>query len=84
MKTLVDRLLSPLMNQRGEVVVDPGADPNAIDPNAADAGIGGTGFKTPEELASGYQNLMKKLGEQGNELGSLRKRKRLYLVTLRR
>jgi hypothetical protein len=35
--------------------------------------IGGTGFKTPEELATGYLNLQKKLGEQGNELGTLRK-----------
>lgn len=35
--------------------------------------IGGTGFKTPEELATGYLNLQKKLGEQGSELGNLRK-----------
>jgi hypothetical protein len=39
----------------------------------ADEGIGGTPFKTPEELASGYLNLQKKFGEQGNELGTVKK-----------
>jgi len=45
--------------------------------NVADQGvdtsIGGTGFKTPEDLATGYLNLQKKLGEQGAELGTVRK-----------
>lgn len=40
---------------------------------AGETGIAGTGFKTLEELAAGYNNLSKKLGEQGNELGNLRK-----------
>jgi chromosome segregation ATPase len=40
-----------------------------------DKGIAGTSFKTPEDLAAAYQNLEKKLGEQGNELGTLRKEK---------
>ncbi len=42
-------------------------------------GIAGTEFKTPEELAQaylktkeGYSSLEKKLGEQGNELGTIR------------
>ncbi len=42
---------------------------------STEQGIAGTSFKTPEELASAYQSLEKKLGEQGNELGSLRKDK---------
>lgn len=47
---------------------------------AGEQGIAGTNFKTPEELAAAYQseisqrsNLEKKLGEQGSELGTLRK-----------
>ena len=48
------------------------AEGNEIVTNA-DEGIGGTPFKTPEELASGYISLQKKLGEQGNELGSVKK-----------
>ncbi|MFZ2809468.1 MAG: hypothetical protein WAZ60_24045 [Desulfosalsimonadaceae bacterium] len=36
-------------------------------------GIAGTSFKTPEELAAGYLSLEKKLGEQGSELGNIRK-----------
>lgn len=30
-------------------------------------------FKSPDDLAEAYKNLEKKLGEQGNELGNLRK-----------
>lgn len=36
-------------------------------------GVAGTSFKTPEELAAAYLSLEKKLGEQGNELGTHRK-----------
>jgi hypothetical protein len=41
-------------------------------------GIAGTSFKTPEELAAAYQSLEKKLGEQGNELGTHRKESEYY------
>lgn len=41
-------------------------------------GIAGTTFKTPEELAAAYQSLEKKLGEQGNELGTHRKDAEYY------
>jgi hypothetical protein len=77
MNKIVRMLVGPFMNQRGEVgVADPTVvDPGVVVPETPDLGIGGTGFKSPEELASGYQSLMKKLGEQGNELGSLRKEK---------
>jgi len=47
---------------------------------AEDKGIAGTGFRTPEELAAAYikeqgqrTHLERKIGEQGNELGTLRK-----------
>jgi len=52
-------------------------------------GIGGTEFQTPEELAAAFLqekgqrgNLEKKLGEQGSELGSLRKQSEMLMQTL--
>jgi hypothetical protein len=52
-------------------------------------GIGGTEFQTPEELAAAFLqekgqrgNLEKKLGEQGSELGSLRKQTEMLTQTL--
>jgi hypothetical protein len=45
---------------------------------AAVEGIAGTTFKSPEELAAAYQSLEKKLGEQGNELGTHRKDAEYY------
>jgi hypothetical protein len=39
---------------------------------------GGTGFKSNEELVTGYKSLLKKLGEQGNELGTHRKDAEFY------
>jgi hypothetical protein len=41
-------------------------------------GIAGTTFKTPEDLAAAYQNLERKLGEQGNQLGTHRKDAEYY------
>ena len=66
----IGKLTHPLMNQRGAIgeAGDQGGE-------GGEQGIAGTTFKTPEELASAYQSLEKKLGEQGNELGSLRKDK---------
>jgi chromosome segregation ATPase len=56
----------------------------------AEQGIAGTSFKSPEELAAAYlsetnqrANLEKKLGEQGNELGSLRKQTETLATTLK-
>lgn len=52
-------------------------------------GIAGTEFKTPEELAQaylktkeGYSSLEKKLGEQGNELGTIRQQNAALAKTL--
>ncbi len=52
-------------------------------------GVAGTEFQTPEELAAAFlrekeqrANLEKKLGEQGTELGNLRKQTEMLMQTL--
>lgn len=61
-----------------------------MDQTTEKTGVAGTEFQTPEELAAAYQqeheqraNLEKKLGEQGNELGSLRKQTETLAETLK-
>ena len=61
-----------------------------VEQGTEDKGIGGTGFKSADELAAAFikeqgqrTNLERKLGEQGSELGSTRKQAETLANTLK-
>jgi len=76
---LIERLLKPLMNQRGAVG---DADPNAVEVDE-NGFIPGTSYKSVSDLIKGHTDLKGKFDAQGNELGSLRKQTETLATTLK-